>query len=281
MEPRTAIATTLDDLIFEGRNKAYGAYLLRKLYHRHLSQAILIAIGGVSLLISIPLMVNELVGEDVISVTSKPKTGELKFTPVELPKEQPKIEQVEEPQGSPSKSVSTIKDVTPKVKPDHLVEVEEIPTRKEVAATTAGLTTTEGDGPATVDNPIIGNGKGEGSGEGTGNGEAAAPEPAFFVVVEQMPEFEGGMKKLMSFLNKNIHYPAAAQRAGVEGTVVMSFVVSSTGELTDITVLKGLGYGTEEEALRVLKKMPRWKPGVQNGRSVPVRMTLPIRLELK
>ncbi|WP_176132794.1 energy transducer TonB [Hymenobacter sp. CRA2] len=103
----------------------------------------------------------------------------------------------------------------------------------------------------------------------------AKPEPVFNYV-EKMPEFAGGQEALAKYLQKNMHYPARALREGVEGKVFVAFTVNSTGEIVDVEVVKGLGYGTDEEALRVIRQMPRWQAGQQNGRAVSVRYTLPI-----
>ncbi|WP_276496818.1 M56 family metallopeptidase [Pontibacter litorisediminis] len=103
-----------------------------------------------------------------------------------------------------------------------------------------------------------------------------------YTYVEQMPTFEGGDKGLMQFLGKNTRFPKAAQAAGVEGLVVLSFVVDRDGSLSNIEVVKSLGQGTDEEAMRVVQLMDgKWNPGRQNGKAVPVRYTLPIRFAIK
>jgi periplasmic protein TonB len=96
-----------------------------------------------------------------------------------------------------------------------------------------------------------------------------------------MPYFEGGEQGLLKYISKKIKYPRAAVNEQVEGIVVVSFVVNRQGEITDATILKGLGYGTDEEALRVINSMPNWTPGRQNGKPVAVRYTLPIRFSMK
>ena len=101
-----------------------------------------------------------------------------------------------------------------------------------------------------------------------------------YVIVEEMPEFPGGKQALGQYLGAHITYPAVAQRNGLEGLVVLSFVVDQQGNITDIEPVKRLGGGTDEEAIRVVKSMPRWKPGKQNGRYVKTRFTLPIRFEM-
>ena len=104
---------------------------------------------------------------------------------------------------------------------------------------------------------------------------------AVFTVVEQSPEFPTGMAGLGAFLQKNLHYPAAANKANVEGRVFVSFIVTKTGEITDVTILKGIGYGADEEAVRVVQSMPRWKPARQAGQVVNVKYNLPINFQLE
>ena len=110
----------------------------------------------------------------------------------------------------------------------------------------------------------------------------AAPEPEkVFTVVEQQPEFPGGTAEMYKYLGKNIKYPSAASRANVSGRVFMSFVVNTDGSIQDVQVLKGLGFGCDEEAIRVVKAMPKWKPGKQSGRAVRVKYNLPINFQLE
>ncbi len=102
-----------------------------------------------------------------------------------------------------------------------------------------------------------------------------------FTVVENQPEFPGGMEGLGQFIGKNLHYPTAAERAKVQGRVFLNFVVTKDGSITDINLLKGIGYGADEEAMRVVAQMPHWKPGMQNGQAVNVRYNLPINFQLE
>lgn len=103
-----------------------------------------------------------------------------------------------------------------------------------------------------------------------------------YTYVEMMPQFKGGEAEMLKFLGKNIRYPKEAQEAKEEGLVVLSFVVEKNGALKDIEILKKLGSGTDEEAVRVVKLMDgQWSPGTQNGIAVPVRYTLPIRFTIK
>lgn len=106
-------------------------------------------------------------------------------------------------------------------------------------------------------------------------------DPEFFVVVEQMPEFPGGSEALMSFIQNNIMYPSLAKEQGVQGKVFCSFIVNADGSISNTQVLRGIGSGCDEEAIRVIKKMPNWKPGKQNGRAVRVKVNLPFAFHIK
>ena len=94
--------------------------------------------------------------------------------------------------------------------------------------------------------------------------------------MEQNPEFVGGQAKMYQYLGENIKYPAAAQRANISGRVFVKFVVEDDGSIGDVKVMKGIGFGCDEEAVRVVKSMPKWKPGVQNGKNVRVYYNMPI-----
>lgn len=102
----------------------------------------------------------------------------------------------------------------------------------------------------------------------------------FFVIVEQQPEPIGGMKAFYKHVSENLVYPEQARRMGVEGTVYLQFVVDKDGSLTDVKVIRGIGSGCDEEAVRVIKNAPKWKPGLQKGKPVKVRMSLPIIYKL-
>ncbi|GAB2783854.1 hypothetical protein GCM10027275_29900 [Rhabdobacter roseus] len=112
------------------------------------------------------------------------------------------------------------------------------------------------------------------------------PEPALdtperiFTVVEKQPEFPGGARAMYDFIRRELKYPVPAQRAFVEGKVFLTFIVTTEGDIKDIQILKGLGFGMDEESIRLIKAMPRWVPGAQSGRPVNVKFNLPITFEL-
>ena len=105
-------------------------------------------------------------------------------------------------------------------------------------------------------------------------------EEIIFTIVETMPQFPGGENGLRNYLQKKLRYPSQARNAGVEGKVYISFVVNSTGRITDTKIVKGIGEGCNEEALQVVSEMPFWKPATQQGRPVSVRFVIPVYFKL-
>lgn len=106
-------------------------------------------------------------------------------------------------------------------------------------------------------------------------------EEQIFLVVENMPEFPGGESGMYNFINKNIEYPRMAKESGISGRVFITFVVEKDGSVTDVQILRGIGGGCDEEAVRVIKKMPRWSPGKQRGKPVRVQYRMPIKFTLQ
>ena len=101
-----------------------------------------------------------------------------------------------------------------------------------------------------------------------------------FEIVEKGAEFPGGMAACLKWMMENLDYPTAASEAGIQGRVYVSFVVQKDGSLTDVKIARGVHPTLDEEAIRVVKKMPKWKPGRQNGKEVNVRATVPVNFKL-
>lgn len=264
--PHTSILPSLDDIVFEGRNKAYGAYVLRRVYGEHMRKALMLAIALAALLISIPMAVRYFFPPLVVvpEIPLVPPTTVLTDVHIADPITTP-------PAARPIAVVQPPKDVAPQILPDELVK----PDTKPVEVITNNDAT-----PGTTVGPIAGEAVDAGVLGGTGKDTSAkVAEPAVtkpFLHVEEMPDFIGGQAALVKYLQRNLKYPSNALREGVSGRVFVAFTVNSDGSIADVEILKGLGYGTEEEAARVIKAMPSWKPGRQNNRAVPVRYTLPI-----
>ena len=111
--------------------------------------------------------------------------------------------------------------------------------------------------------------------------EEAPQEDEIFMVVEDMPEPPGGIAELMKFLGKNIKYPTIAQENGIQGRVVVEFVVNRDGTIVDPKVVRGVDPSLDKEAVRVIMSMPKWKPGKQGGKTVRVKYTVPVTFRLK
>lgn len=111
--------------------------------------------------------------------------------------------------------------------------------------------------------------------------EEVVDDEQIFVVVESMPEFPGGYEALMKYLQENLKYPAMAKEMGIKGRVFLSFVVEKDGSVTDVKVLRGIGGGCDEEAVKVVQNMPKWKPGTQRNIPVRVQFNLPVKFTLQ
>ncbi|WP_019989331.1 energy transducer TonB [Rudanella lutea] len=273
----TTAKATLDDIVFANRNKAYGAYTLRKDYPRTVARALLIGAVIFTLATLSPTIINALSSE------SADEQAMVEVDLMKLPP--PPIDPNEPPPPPPPPvevpKVNTVKFLPPEVKPDEEVPEETPPPAvEELKEAVAAEKTQEGD--PNAEEVIVAPEETAGPTKVEVAVEAPAPkEDEVFTVVEQQPEFTGGMAALSSYLSKNLRYPAAAQRANVSGRVFVSFVVNTDGSIQDVQVLKGLGFGTDEEATRVVKAMPKWKPGKQSGRPVRVKYNLPINFQLE
>ena len=111
--------------------------------------------------------------------------------------------------------------------------------------------------------------------------EEEVVEQEIFQIVEEMPAFPGGEAKLMEYVGKNVKYPQIARESGIKGRVFISFVVEPDGSVSNVKVLRGIGGGCDEEAMRVVKAMPKWKPGKQRGKAVRVSYMLPVNFQLQ
>lgn len=107
----------------------------------------------------------------------------------------------------------------------------------------------------------------------------ATSEPAY-IEVEESPKFPGGDAGRIRFLQENINYPKKARKKGIQGTVYVSFIIEKSGHVSEAWVVRGIGGGCDEEAIRVIKKMPRWKPGKQSGKPVRVQFNMPLKFTL-
>jgi len=255
-----------NDIVFEGRNQAYGAYEIRRKYNWTVTLILGCMIGALALGMGIKFVLG-LKGEEVV------KEPVLDMTTIDLtPPPADKNEPPPPPPPPPPPVMETVKFVPPVIK-DDAVETDPPPPQDKLAETNVSTVTQEGDGDAVV----------VPDGNGTGNAVIEEKAPEIFTVVEEMPEFPGGMAALGPFIQKNLQYPQMAKEAGLSGKCFLKFVVKEDGGISDVQVLKGVP-GCQEcdrEAIRVVKAMPKFKPGKQNGRAVPVYFNLPINFQLR
>jgi protein TonB len=275
----TLFPASFDDLVFEGRNQAYGAYQLRQAYNGHVRLAIALMMGLCALLL--------LGGKawqywhPVAAVGQTVKATPIPVIPPTYVMEPPKAIEHAEP-SIPHQAAAPTPHVAVNT-PTHVVKDElAAPKLAEVQTTVdvpPGLTTTE----SATSSTDVGSSGGKGTGEtNTGSDtETSSAVVGPYVVVEKMPEFAGGADALMKYLRSHLRYPSAALAAQAEGRVFVSFVVQADGTIADIGILKGLGYGLDEEAQRVVRQMPTWTPGKQNNHAVPVKFTLPITFRIQ
>lgn len=256
------------DLVFDNRNKSYGAYELRQ----HNSRTMLTAMGIAIAIVGIPVILIGALMKPVIL----PTPPVIHITPVFNPIiEHPHVAPAQHPHTHVSPPPASTAPITLRLPvPVAVVPPATIQPARVDPNTNVDL------GPV---DPGIGPGvpggiakPGEGGGGGGGNDPGNVP----FNTVEKMPEPYGGAAAWNKFLSKNLKYPDMAVNEHVQGKVWVSFIVEKDGHLSNIVIERGPGYGTNEEAMRVLKLAPAWKPGIQNGQPVRVRYTLPINFQI-
>ena len=275
MEKSYYLSATFNEVIFKDRNKGYGAYQLRRVYDRNIKFAVACATIVFAGAMFTPLIKSKFFPPQEVKEPLIPEgTKIIQLTNVIPEIEKPKVE--EQVAVAPKEKVKTAIYTKPKVVPDNAnVEEKTLASQDELKGAAFGTEKIDGIELKTPDAAIVSEAP---TGIDSGKGEEA---PSIFIHAEEMPEFKGGEKAMLNYIGKKINYPSAAQRENIQGLVVVTFVVAPNGEIRDAEVLKGLGYGTDEEALRVVRGMPNWKPGKQNGRPVAVRYTLPIRFSMR
>ncbi|HTN19826.1 MAG TPA: energy transducer TonB [Pelobium sp.] len=264
------------NLVFANRNQSYGAYVLRRESGNYLFKSILITgflFGGALLFSAINSKSN--LGSSAVSVLPVTNPDEIRVIPVEISKPKTAIAQPKTSSVSVSTAKADLKEVkfAGRLNPVHDNPlIAEVPTAAQIQESVISLRNNEGSSAQGV-NSVSGSNSGEDSaGEGVGSGTDIYNRE----FVEVMPEFPGGMKAWANFLTRNLNYPSAAAEIGISGKVLVSFVIEKNGEISNLKVLKGIGAGCDEEAMRVIKKSPFWKPGMQNGRAVRVAYIMPI-----
>ena len=260
------------DLVFDKRNKEYGAYNIRQNYAGNLTRALLISvvtIVGAAVAIGAAIKV-----DPPATTTTVVDLTPIKPPPSSKPKDPVKPKTAATPPAKASLPAKAIKFVIPVPTSEPITE--EMPDIDELARTNVGPATV--DGPSVEDPKIPEPDPGSGGGSGRDITESA---PVTTADLSVLPTPFGGNDGWSKFLHKNLRYPQQAVDAEKSGKVWISFIIEKDGSLTDIKMLRGPGFGMDEEALRVLKMAPAWKPGIQYGHAVRVQYTIPINFALE
>ena len=252
------------DIVFEGRNKSYGAYELRKDSTKTTTRALLIGAVVFAIAVATP-KIAEFIGN---ATANDEAVLDTKITTVKLPPKEEKPKENLPPPPPPPPKVDQVKFVKPVVAKTNEV-TEEPPKIEEIKDKNLGKENIKGDPDAELTVEPVGNGPKDVVEEVDNNIYNTAG-------IEVKPDFPGGIEKFYNYVGKNYQVP---EEEGLKGKVFVSFVVEKDGSLTDIKVIRDIGYGTGKEAIRVLKNCPRWNPGEQNGKKVRVLYSLPINIQ--
>ena len=270
------------EMVFAGKNKEYGAYQLRKGTSGRNIKALLILVIAAALVGGF-LAWKVIEQKQAEEQQAYMEAMELAKLQKQAEKEKKKPEKVQ-PKVEMKKEIpvarETQKFTAPVIKKDELVKEENQVKQMDQLDAKVAVGTKDEEG--VKDRNI----------EAVRSDIAVAPPPPppapkpevsnkVFDVVEEMPSFPGGQGALMSFLNSNIKYPVVAQENGVQGRVIVGFVVERDGSITDVKVMRSVDPSLDREAQRVVRAMPRWKPGKQNGSAVRVKYTVPVVFRLQ
>jgi protein TonB len=265
------------DLVFEGKNKEYGAYVLRKETGKRNVKALIWVLIGIAIIFAIAYanmaiqnaIKNSVSVETDVELSKLAQKKEAKVErkePVKVEMEQKVVEKVK----------SSVKFTAPEIKKDDEVKPEdELKSQDDLQKTNTAIGAFD----------VKGNDEAEGevlkAKEVVVDEKPKEEETKVFDVVEQMPQFPGGPQALFEYLSKNIKYPVVAEENGIQGRVIVTFVVERDGSITDVRVAKSVDPSLDKEAQRVVRSMPHWIPGKQNGSAVRVKYTVPVTFKLQ
>jgi protein TonB len=241
----------LNDLAFSGRNKDYGSYVLRKKYPRSLLFSFIISVLIIVLNALIPLGIYYFRGQDMPVEMVDMFSVEYTFIPSPDDDLEALAKAVSKPPPAPEEQVPVVVD-TVVLEKNKMTEEE-----KKVVETDVKT-----DSAATA--------------RGSENGTGSSDETGIYTTLDVYPRFPGGPQALLYFLRSNVKYPQAAMKSGIQGEVMVLFMVEADGSVTNVSVAKGIGKECDEEAMRVFRIMPRWDPGRRYGKPVKVLVRMPV-----
>jgi protein TonB len=263
------------DMVFEKKNKKYGAYALRQTSGKRHIWAFGVVVVFVAIISFLPTLIDTV--KATMPVRGPGIDTEVEIAVIDTEKDkivEPPIERELTPPPVPVRAA--IQHVPPIIAPDDEITDDNQPPTNDEVLTFDGIVSSvnsEGDSRFGVD-----------PGEIETNNQIVEEPPVVdkpFVTVEQMPQFPGGEQEMQRFIANTLKYPVVAQENGIEGRVTIRFVVTAEGKISDVQVLRGIDQSCDREAVRVIKEMPTWIPGKQNGRNVPVYFTLPVVYKLR
>lgn len=269
------------DIVFEGKNKDYGAYTLRKNSPKRHNYAFIAVLVAVLLIVGGFVTYNKV--KEVIEANQDKMTEVNQMTDIELDApeeeipEENEVKQFEVP--PPVELKTTVQFTVPEIKKD-----EEVPEKQEMK--------TQDDLVESKDQISIADVKGTDDVNGVDiaelennkkivQEEKPKEDNQILDIVEVDPQFPGGTQKMYTHIRNTLVYPPIAEENGIEETIVCQFIVWQDGSIRDVKVVRGKDAGLKKEAIRVIKSMPRWIPGQQAGKKVNVRFTLPIKFQLQ
>jgi protein TonB len=247
------------ELVFEGKNQTYGAFVLRKFRDKRHRIAVITTFIFFFLAFSIPTLMSIIAPKNKMRMIDANVLTDIQM---EQKKEPPKLEK------PPEEIKASIRFTPPVIAPDEQVK-SEMKSQDQLTESNVAISIAD----------VAGTDKGVDITEVTK--KVTEVEEVPLLVVEQNPEFQGGYEAMLKFLHDKMQYPTLAQESGIQGTVFVQFVVSKTGKISNVKVLRGIGGGCDDEAVRVVKEMPNWIPGRQNGQAVPVMFQIPVKFQLQ
>lgn len=249
-----------DALVFDHRNQAYGAYVLRREYPKQVLKSLLIGVAIFASILAIPYLSN-LLKKEKVSTYKPPVETTVQMTEIKEKEILPPdvVQKTVEPSGPTARwTTPLIVDFT----------TDTLPTAKDLEPVNPGAFNSKGEGGLGM--PC------EGCKDDDGEIIQETKKVYPYATLEQKPEFVGGEEAMWKYLGDNLVYPQHAKEIGMEGKVYVTFVIDEFGTVTNVKVPREVGGGLDEEAYRVVKMMPRWKPGKQAGHPVSVSYSLPI-----
>lgn len=280
MDKNKILQADLLDIIFDQRNKFYGAYQLRRTYHQRLKRSLLATLTFLSAVLSVPILTTLHPQDAIANTKTEDHIISCNFDIPEPPKPDPIIDA----EPVPHQNTDAVKHVDPIIVPTETLPTDPLPTQEDLKTHASGVENIEGDGEQITDQAVINPGEDQKLSPVIDPVIPPTDETTYStesVALDEFPSFPGGEDAMRDYLLENIEYPKMAREINKEGKVVVAFVVDKQGNIIQTKLIRSSGFGMDEEAIRVVKKMPKWNPGKIGGQPVKVEFYLPLDFSLK